>query len=83
MVIQTGVIDHARKLPSKSCPMQELRVGLSLLSFKPVSRFTIRAPLGIGPAVIKQPQPVHSSIEIRNNPLTLEPHLSVLGILRI
>ncbi len=74
---------HSGKLPIRNCPLVELRAGLSLLSLKPASRFTMKAPIAIGAPDITQSLPVHSSIEIRNNPLTLEPRLSVLGILRI
>ena len=74
---------HHNNLPVRNCPMLELRAGLALFSLKPASIFTAKAPIGISASVIKQPLPDHSLIEIRNNLLTLDSHLSVLGILRI
>ena len=73
---------HSSKLPV-NCPVMDFRTGLALLSLKPASKFTFKAPIGIGPIVTKQPLPAHSWIEIRNNLPSLEPRLSVLGILRI
>ncbi len=78
-----GMSGQPDKLPVRNCPLLELRAGLAFLSLKPASRFIIKAPIRIDAPSINQSVPLHSSIEIRNNPLPLEPHFSLLGILRI
>lgn len=78
-----GESKHTSKVPARNCPVLELRAALALLSLKPALKLHIKEPIGIDAPGTEQFPPILLYVEIRNNPPTLEPQLSVLGVLRI